>query len=387
MTWLQGIGPDNMLRFTTALFSLLAAIVSFLVVLPKYEKILKYISFGRFYRGTNTVVKSIKEIRKLDRLREKCKDDLLIQEINDQRKAIDSDIARKRYMRLLDNERINHLRSKEMSYQPAVFESGTLFFTLLVVETLYFSWKGYAANTIIQQFLYTYSIAFILISLLIFSIKILWWRRRREGFKDFIEPLFKEYSYESIAESELIKGIKAFQEVYGEGKLKGVALFVNVSFLVFWVLACLIVFFLWMPVHGFLVLRIRMWVILLVLVILILALVVWRIATRIYKDKILELGNLAEQQMAWFKPYDRVNPPNRWYNKIAWLLRRCSCRPNKTKQVRSQAVKPRIHVTIQGTGIKVLAEAVDSNPADIEFMVRQAVNVRVNQLFSEQTNK
>lgn len=130
-----------------------------------------------------------------------------------------------------------------------------------------------------------------------------------------------------------------------------------------------------------------MWVILLVLVILILALFVWRIATRIYKDKILELGHLAEQQMAWFKPYDRVNPPNRWYNKIAWWLRRCSCRPNKTKQVRSQAVKPRIHVTIQGTGIKVLAEAVDSNPADIEFMVRQAVNVRVNQLFSQQTNK
>lgn len=331
MAWLQGLSLDRVLLVIKSILSFLTVIITLCISVLQCKTISKGAPFRKFSREASTV-KWAKEIRKLDKLKHKCGDDLLSQEIIDQRKTIDGKIARKRYMRMLDNERINPLRSKEMSHQPAVWQSATLFFTLVLLETFYFSWKSAVTNQILRYLFYIYLIAWILLTLFFFSLKILWWWRRRQGFEDFIEPLFKEYSYNGMAEYELKKGIKAFQYVYGKEKLKDVALFVNVSFSILCLLVCGTLFFsaYLLLIHGLSVPQLGVCVILLLLSIV--AFSFWRMAANMFNDKILELNNYAKQQMVWFKPGDKVNPQDRWHKKLARFLRRLLSTRIETRQ-------------------------------------------------------
>ena len=331
MAWLQRMSLDGVLPIIKSIVSFLTVIITLRISFLRYKALSKGAPFRKFSRGASTV-KWAKEIRKLDKLKNKCGDDLLSQEIIDQRKTIDGKIARKRYMRMLDNERINPLRSKEMSHQPAVWQSATLFFISVILETVYFSWRSVVTNTILRYLFYMYLILWILLTLFIFSLKILWWWRRRQGFKDFIEPLFKEYSYSGMAEHELKKGITAFQYVYGKEKLKGVALFVNVSFSIFCLLVCGTLFSAAYlpPIHGLSVPKLEVCLILLLLSIV--AFSFWRMAINIFNDKILDLNNYAKQRMAWFKPGDKVDPRDRWYKKFARFLGRLLSTRIETRQ-------------------------------------------------------
>ncbi|WP_127975603.1 hypothetical protein [Bifidobacterium aemilianum] len=308
------------------------------VVLPAVTAILGFVKFLRQESGIPgfhlkiTTSALIKQSNLLDEQQGKTTDDLLRHEINARKNACNRKLARRRFIRLLGNWRVNDQIGNERVSQVGCLVTWcvAVWPASAVMCIVLFTMSNKGIRGFFTQLLCVYADLLGMILFILICTNICCYCRRRMGFKVFVDPVFLQNELPVGIEHEIEKGMKAFKEVYDNADLRkksyiASAIFAapSIAVSVAGVLLVLIFFPGSSPYHldsGFLNLAIG-----LILLAVFLLIPYW-ISYKRYVRQIVSLQNEARKQMSWYIPERDDIKQSRRFRRIRKALRRISHR-------------------------------------------------------------